>query len=127
MADTQQRIDQFFRLDVTQQFQKTQYAVFAQHFPIGVAGFDQRVGIGYQAITRLKFNVEILVFRDAHDSERQIQRPWQTSWTLLPQQVPFLLGGPIENRARMSRVAQYQPSAGSEKRADDRRGERSPF
>src|SRR4029077_5726052 len=39
-----------------------------------------------------------------------------------PIRLHSFLGNPVENRAWMSRVAKYQPSGGSEKRVDDRRG-----
>ena len=61
-------LNQFLRLDGPKMAQDPKQTVFAQHLPVRITGFDQRVGKAEQAIAGFQLHVELFVLRHVQDS-----------------------------------------------------------
>ena len=71
----EERWDEFLRRNVAEQVDDTQQAFFAEHFPVGVAGFDERVGVADEAVAGVEFDIELLVISDLKHAERNVAQP----------------------------------------------------
>jgi hypothetical protein len=119
----EQRRDQLLRRDVAKEINDTQQAFFAEHFAVGVTGFDERVRIADEAITGVEFDIELLVLGDLKDAK------WKVAWPLLFEVILVAKKGPTpiddakQKRARMARIAKREAASRCEESRDNSGGE----
>ena len=121
----EQRRNKFVRRHVAEQIDHAQQARFPEHLAVGVAGFDQRVGVVDDAIAGIELHVELLVVRHLEHPKRNIAEALRGGAGLfvVAQQRPLAVGSAIEQRARMSGVAQRKAASRRKKSRDHRGGE----
>jgi membrane protein DedA with SNARE-associated domain len=113
------------RFDIAEQARDAQQSVFAEHFAVGVAGFDKRIGIAQQAIAGLELDIKLFVLRGIEKTQRNVAGGRALSGGLSSKKIPLMLSGAVQQRPRMTRVADRKSAAGLEERGDDGGGKRS--
>ncbi len=107
------------RFDIAEQARDSQQSIFAEHFAVGVARFDKRIGIAQQAIAGLELNIKLLVLGGIEETEGNVAGRRALSGGLSSKKIPLMLSCAIEQRPWMARVADRKTAAGLEERSDD--------
>ena len=115
--------DELFGGDVPEQIDDAEQAVFAEHFAVGIAGFDECVGVFEDAVAGFELDVEMIVVGEREDAERNVERALFFGAVFLREEGPAVIGGAKKKRAGMAGVADAEPAAGREKSGDDGGGE----
>ncbi len=74
----QKHLCQPVRLYISEQPDDSQQAAFAKHLAVGIAGFDQRVGVAEQAVAWLQLDIEVFVLRKIDHAQRSVARRART-------------------------------------------------
>jgi hypothetical protein len=119
----EKRRDEFFRWDVAKQIDDTEQAFFAEHFAIGIAGFDERVSVADQAVAGIELNIEMFVVGELKNAERNVAGLLLFEIFLVAEQRPAAIEGAKKEWAGMAGVTKREPAAGCEKGGDHGGGE----
>ena len=100
----EERWDEFLRGNVAEQIDDTKQALFAEHFAVGITGFDERVGVAEEAVSRLEFDIKLLVIADLKESEGNVLRPFLFGLVLVAKKGPAAIESVKEKRAGMASI-----------------------